>query len=146
MTNSASANSGISCSQEIFDRVIHDFAPQISTSYGIVTRDALPKVQIDSAPLEILFRNLLAHSLTSCQEHAPRIHLCAKVSDNIALFSLADNGVGIAPEAHEKIFELHQPGINLANCKKIIESTQGKIWVKSTPGEGATFYFTLPVA
>ena len=70
------------------------------------------------------------------------------------MFSVADNGIGIAPEYCEEVFVIfkrlhtHQEfpgnGIGLALCRKIVERQGGKIWVTSEPGKGSKFRFTLP--
>ncbi len=69
-------------------------------------------------------------------------------------FSVADNGPGIDPQYHEKIFQIFQTlrsrddqestGIGLSIVKRIVEFDGGKIWVESTIGKGSTFVFTLP--
>ena len=87
----------------------------------------------------------------------PRIEIgCSEATAAWATFYVRDNGIGIDPEYHERIFGLFRrlhtreeyagTGIGLATCKRIIEQVGGRIWVESTPGQGSTFCFTLPAA
>ncbi len=76
----------------------------------------------------------------------------AQVENGVATFFIRDNGMGIAPEFHERIFGLFNrldpkiegTGIGLTLVKRIVEFHGGRIWVESEAGNGATFYFTLP--
>jgi PAS domain S-box-containing protein len=121
-----------------------------------ITHDPLP--QVTGVPHEInqLLQNLLSNAIKFQPGAAPRVHVSAqRVGDRWKL-SVRDWGIGIKPEHQNKVFQifqrLHRPGefegtgIGLALCQKIVTRHGGRIWVESEPGQGSTFYFTLPAA
>lgn len=120
-----------------------------------VTHDQLPVVIADSTQLVQVFQNLLGNALKFRGADPPMIHVSVEPKANEWMFSVADNGIGIATEDAESVFvifrRLHTreeypgSGIGLSICKKIIEQHGGRIWVESEPGHGSTFKFTLPV-
>jgi chemotaxis family two-component system sensor kinase Cph1 len=101
-----------------------------------------------------LFQNLLVNSIKYRSDETPRIHIAASCGTGEWLFSVRDNGIGIEPQYAEKVFGIFkclQPrdkssgsGMGLAICRKIVSRHEGRIWVESELGKGATFYFTLP--
>ncbi len=119
-----------------------------------VTWDALPVLPGNAAQLRQVFQNLLGNALKFHAEAPPEIRISARRQGEDWLFSVTDNGIGIASDQIENIFvvfhRLHTReeypgnGIGLAICKKIIERHGGKIWAESEPGVGTTFHFTLP--
>ncbi len=121
---------------------------------GRVEVSALPTILGHRSLLTQLWQNLMANALTYRGENAPVVRLWAERDQHGWMFSVADNGLGIAPEYHEQIFRIFQrlhdrerfpgTGIGLAICKKIVERHGGRIWVESEPGKGSTFRFTLP--
>ncbi len=127
----------------------------IRESDAEVTADEpLPTLLADATQIVQLFQNLISNAIKFRGEEPPRIHISAEEGDGEWTFSVRDNGVGIDPEFHEKIFVIFQrlpgekkvsgTGLGLSMCKKIVERHGGKIWVESEKGEGATFRFTLP--
>jgi light-regulated signal transduction histidine kinase (bacteriophytochrome) len=120
-----------------------------------ITKDALPTVMGDEPQLVRLFQNLISNSIKFRRgDEIPHIHISARHADDFWTFTFSDNGIGIDPAYHEKIFVIFQrlhghdypgTGIGLSVAKRIVERHGGRIWVESTPGAGATFYFTLPV-
>ncbi len=80
----------------------------IDQSGAIVTRDALPVVMGDDIQLVQLFQNLIGNSIKFCGDQAPRIHISADKQGDEWVFSIRDNGIGLAPEYFERIFSLFQ--------------------------------------
>ena len=116
----------------------------------------LPRVRIAPVRLTQLFQNLIGNAIKYRRDGAPRVKIDAKKQEGFWLFSVADNGIGIEDAYKEQIFgifkRLHTSeeypgtGIGLALCQRIVERAGGRIWVESTPGQGSTFFFTLPSA
>jgi signal transduction histidine kinase len=109
---------------------------------------------VHEAHLIPLFQNLVANAIKYRGSEPPRIRVSVqKVNDELQ-FSVSDNGMGIEPEYHEKIFvpfkRLHGKaipgtGIGLSICQRVVERYGGRIWVESEPGHGAIFIFRLPL-
>jgi signal transduction histidine kinase len=115
----------------------------------------LPRLRCARPPFETVLRNLIGNAVK--HHHRPQggiVAVSAHVEEGMVQFCVADNGPGIAPEHHARIFEVFQTlrprdqvegsGMGLAIAKKSVEAAGGRIWVESTPGEGAAFYFTWP--
>jgi len=120
----------------------------------IEIQSELPMVYGDRVRLIEVVQNLMenAAKYSSSKAH-PRIEIGTQPKvDGHTIFFVRDNGIGIAPEYHDKIFGLFNKldptaegtGIGLTLVKRIIEVHGGRIWVESAAGKGATFYFTLP--
>ncbi|WP_247004022.1 sensor histidine kinase [Halosolutus gelatinilyticus] len=138
----------------VFDEVLGDLAIQINESDADVTADPLPRVRADRRQVRQLFQNLVDNAITYSGDEPPRIHASAERDGPEWLVSVRDEGIGIAPDEQDRIFDvfhrLHTreeypgSGIGLALCQRIVERHDSDIWVDSEPGEGATFSFTLP--
>ncbi len=122
-----------------------------------VTVGELPAVMADPAQLEQVFANLIGNAVKYRHpDRAPVIAISAERMDGMVEFAVRDNGIGIEPEYFDRIFEMfrrlhtHHPyegtGIGLAVVKRIVDRHGGTVRVESTPGEGSTFFFTLPAA
>lgn len=122
-------------------------------THATVTHNALPGLYIDKNHIVQLLQNLISNAIKFRGSAPPHIHITAEPQSRGWLFSVHDNGIGIPQDQQNRIFKLFQRlhnqqeqkgyGIGLAICKKIVEHYQGEIWLKSSPGEGSTFYFTL---
>ena len=140
---------------KVLEEVMSNLQLSIEESQAVVTHDPLPTVMADGGQLGQLFQNLIANAITFHGEEPPAVHVSAERKANEWLFSVRDNGVGLDPQYAERIFVIFQrlhdreeypgTGIGLAICKKVVERHGGRIWVVSQVGQGATFYFTLPI-
>jgi len=142
------------CCEELIQSAIADLKLAAEECGAIITHDPLPTINADPTQIVQLFQNLLSNALKFHGKEPPRVHVSASRSDRVWTFSIKDNGIGIDPTFFERIFIIFQrlharkeypgTGIGLAVCKKIIERHGGKIWVESEPGQGTTFFFTIP--
>jgi signal transduction histidine kinase len=140
--------------QYALDQALANLQVAIRECDAIVTHDPMPTVTADPTQLMQLLQNLIGNALKFRGDRTPEIHVGAEYRDKAWLFSVRDNGIGIEPQYTERIFvifrRLHTreeypgAGIGLAICKRIVERHGGRIWVETEPGEGSTFYFTLP--
>jgi len=127
----------------------------IEDSKAVITSDPLPTVSGQEGHFLQLFQNLIGNAIKYRGEDPPLIRIGVAKTDSDWRFAVADNGIGIDPEYHQKIFgvfkRLHGrsipgTGIGLALCLRVVERQGGRIWVESQVNRGATFYFTLPIA
>ncbi len=135
--------------------VLQTLSSAIEESGAVVTYRNLPSVWTDRTQMAQVFQNLVGNAIKFRGEEKPVISVQAETADPHWLFSVSDNGIGIASENAEEIFVVFQRlharseysgnGIGLAICKKIIERCGGRIWVESQPGCGSTFKFTMPL-
>jgi len=141
---------------------IHEVVQEILAHNRRLIEETGAKVQIDDMPMvptvRALIRQVFQHLLENAIKYRkadikPEISLSASELDNHWEFRIKDNGIGIAPEFHEKIFSIFQrlhdnteysgTGMGLAIVKKIVETHGGEIRVESSEGAGSTFIFTL---
>jgi signal transduction histidine kinase len=136
------------------EEVLQSLGPAMRASGAVVTHAALPMVWADRSQVAQIFQNLIGNAIKFRGKEAPAISVQAEKAGQQWLFSVSDNGIGIAPEYREHIFVVFQRlhtraeyagnGIGLAICKKIVEHCGGKIWVEAQADHGSIFKFTMP--
>jgi light-regulated signal transduction histidine kinase (bacteriophytochrome) len=139
--------------QDALNAALDNLRVRIAETGATVTSDNMPLVPFDSTRLTQVFQNLIGNALKYRSDTAPAIHVGVDEKRAETVFSVRDNGIGIAHEDRDKVFGVFQrlhgreyegTGIGLATCKKIVERRGGRIWFESEPGKGSTFYFTVP--
>jgi PAS domain S-box-containing protein len=135
-------------------RALYNLRAAIDEAGAVVTNDPMPMLPADEVQLGQLLQNLIGNALKFRSASVPRIHIGVQEKRGEWQFEVRDNGIGIEPQYYERIFMVFQrlhnkgeypgTGIGLAICKKVVERHGGRIWVESRPGEGSSFYFTLP--
>ncbi len=141
--------------EEVLKQTLNNLQVAIEEKDAEVTHDPLPGIMADDIQMVQLFQNLIGNGIKfQAEGQRPQVHISAEDQGGKWLFSFRDNGIGIDPEASERIFTIFQrlhargqypgTGIGLSVCKRIVERHGGRIWVESEAGKGATFKFTLP--
>jgi light-regulated signal transduction histidine kinase (bacteriophytochrome) len=139
---------------ELLQNVVDDLSSMITATSAELVAGDLPAIRGYRTELRQLLQNLVTNAIKfRCEGKAPRIEITAERLAGDWLFSVADNGIGIASEHLERIFVIFQrlhtrseyegTGIGLAHVKKIVELHGGRIWAESKPGHGTIFYFTI---
>jgi len=141
--------------RSIVDRVIPDLEGRLEEkNIRLLVAPHLPELQCDGERLCQVFENLLVNALKYMgKEGGAEIEIGYEDKGESHRFFVRDNGIGIDPQYHQKIFEKYQriagttvegTGLGLAIVERIITSHGGRVWVESAKGRGATFYFTVP--
>ena len=143
--------------EEILVEVLMDLEEKIrDRDIKVEVQDGLPLVLVDAVKLRQVFTNLIGNAIKHMGDnHRPKIEVGASASSPTATFFIHDNGIGIPSDLQARIYEPFRHftltgspglGIGLSTVKRAVTAWGGKTWVESTPGEGATFYFTAPMA
>jgi signal transduction histidine kinase len=142
--------------ETVLDEACESLRPLITARKARITRGPMPTVYASRRQLVQLFQNLISNAIKFQPRDPPQVHIAVGTKGRDWLFLVADKGIGIHPEHQDKIFKVFRQltdipqydgsGIGLAICEKIVRWHGGKIWVESEPGQGSTFYFTLPLS
>jgi signal transduction histidine kinase len=142
----------------VLAQALADLSSAIGESHAEISHGELPTVWAHEVQLQQIFQNLIGNAIKYRQDNEPpRIHISADRKYNQWIFSVRDNGIGIAGEHQLKIFGLFKrlhggdkyagSGIGLAICQKVVQRNGGLIWVESEGrNKGSTFHFTLPAS
>jgi len=139
----------------VLEQVRANLAVTVADAGATITAGPLPILLADGGQIAQLFQNLISNAIKFHGTEPPHIRISATRRDREWVFAVRDNGIGIDPQYVERIFVIFQrlhtraeypgTGIGLAICKRIVARYSGQIWLDSTPGQGTTFFFTLPL-
>ena len=138
---------------ELLEEVKADLSARIEERGGEVVVGKLPTVSTQRVWMKELFTNLIDNGLKFNKSDKPGVEISCDASEKSYSFKVKDNGIGIEEESLSRIFsvmerlnpqEYEGTGFGLNICKKVVDKFDGKIWVESKPGEGSTFFFTIP--
>ena len=140
---------------KVVSDIVGEMQLEISEQNAVVQlKNSLPTLHFSATNAKQLFQNLISNALKYQDKPQPRVEVGCQQQNGHYQFFVKDNGIGIEPEYQSKVFMMFQrlhtqsefsgTGIGLSICKKIVENNKGIIWFESTPGEGTTFFFTLP--
>jgi PAS domain S-box-containing protein len=138
----------------VVERTIELLKVPIEENGAEIETDRLPNVTADESQMVQVMQNLVSNAIKFQDKDRPRVNIEARSEPAEWVFSVRDNGIGLNMEYSDKIFQvfkkLHNKdqyagtGVGLAIVRKIVERHEGRVWVESEEGHGATFYFTIP--
>lgn len=138
---------------DVVDEAVSNLTVRIEETGARVMFDPLPTVVGEPRQLIQLFQNLIGNAIKFHGQASPVVKLAHEERKDDWLITVSDNGIGMDTAASERIFDMFQRlhtseefpgrGIGLAICKRIAGGHGGRIWMESTPGQGATFFVTL---
>lgn len=138
----------------VAQKAVDNLRTQIDQAGADVHVEPLPIIQADNLQMLQLLQNLISNAVKYRGENPCKIQIFSGEETSQWIFTVKDNGIGIAPQYHEKVFEIFQrlhdrkkydgTGMGLSICRKIIELHRGKIWIESDLGVGTRFIFTIP--
>ncbi|HJW27251.1 MAG TPA: ATP-binding protein [Rhodocyclaceae bacterium] len=139
----------------LFDEVVASLQAIIQETGAEVSRGELPAASCVRPQMGQVLQNLIENGLKYNTSKPPKVSVSCRREEDDWVFAVADNGMGIDPKYHDRIFgmfkrlhshaEIPGSGIGLALCRRIVERHGGRLWVESRAGAGATFRFSLPV-
>lgn len=139
---------------QLVQEVLTDLNSSIQEHEITIQITTLPRVSAFQIELRMLFQNLLSNAIKYRKKDLPlTVEIAAIEYEYVWEFRVSDNGIGIAPKHHDRIFQVFQrlhsqeiyegTGIGLAHCKKIVDLHGGNLWVNSILDQGSTFHFSI---
>lgn len=144
----------IDCAQ-LVEQVLSEYESLIAEHHVSIHTGQMPTMMASPTVLRVLLQNLIGNAIKFHDDTREReVHITSEKTQTDWQFTVRDNGIGIDPAFHDRVFMIFQRihhrheypgmGIGLATCKKLVELCGGKIWFESTLGAGTAFHFTLP--
>ncbi|MHB8790479.1 MAG: MASE3 domain-containing protein [Desulfobulbaceae bacterium] len=141
--------------RSVLSTALMNLGKSIESKQAAITYANLPVIAADETQMVQLFQNLIGNAIKFNVGENPTVEITAEIQEQECVIRVRDNGIGIHPKDIDRIFLIFQrlhprdqytgSGMGLAFCKKIVERHGGRIWVETQPGEGSSFYFSLPV-
>lgn len=140
---------------QLVEEIIRDLEFQINETQIVISLDDLPIIKADPLGIRQVFQNLITNAIKFRTKNGnPQVWVSCKSDKQGHIFEIKDNGLGIAPQFQNQIFNIFQrlhskneiegTGIGLSLCKKVIELHKGKIWLESKLDRGSSFFFIIP--
>jgi PAS domain S-box-containing protein len=139
----------------VVENVLANLRSSMHDRGAILQVGKLPTVFGDAPQLAQLLQNLISNAIKFQEQSRPRVVVEAQKLPDEWIISVRDEGIGIDPEMHDRIFEIFRrlhgrerfpgTGIGLSICRRVVERHGGRIWVESQLGKGSTFSFSLPI-